>query len=166
MSSREERIHLLKKEFIEVNSYNRPIYCPECEGVMVFKGVGEYECEKCGLLAYDDYGKVRNYIEEHAGANAAEASKATGVSQKAIRDMLKEARLEIAPNSAFFLRCEICGAAIRSGRFCSKCETAHHRDLEEMARKSRHNDDMFGYSTERRKGEAGAKRFTRENEEI
>lgn len=163
MSSREERIQMLKKEFVEVNTYNRPVYCPECEGIMIFKGVGEYECEKCGFLAYDDYGKVRNYVEEHMGANAAEASKATGVSQKAIREMLKEARLEIAPNSTFFLRCEVCGAAIRWGRFCPKCETAHHRDLEEMARKSRHHDDMFGYSTERRKGEEGSKRFSRDD---
>lgn len=160
--SREERIEALKKELNAINTYNRPTYCDRCEGVMIFKGVGEYECEKCGYLAYDDYGKVRNYVEKHMGANAAEASKATGVSQKAIRDMLKEARLEIAPNSTFFLRCEICGSAIRWGRFCAKCEVTHHRDLEAMARKSRHHDDTFGYSTERRKGEDGSKRFTRE----
>ena len=93
---REERIEMLKKEISKVNTYNRPTYCEKCGGVMVFKGVGEYECEKCGALEYDDYGKVRNYIEKHMGANAAQASKATGVSQKAIREMLKEARLEIA----------------------------------------------------------------------
>ena len=163
MSSREERIETLKKELNSIATYNRPTYCSECGGVMVFKGVGEYQCETCGFLDYDDYGKVRNYIETHMGANAAEASKATGVSQKAIRDMLKEARLEIAPNSTFFLRCEICGTAVRWGRFCAKCEVAHHRDLEEMARKARHHDDTFGYSTERKKGEDGSKRFTREH---
>lgn len=163
MSGREEKIAMLKKEFVEANTYNRPMYCSKCEGVMVFRGVGEYECEKCGFLDYDDYGKVRNYIEQNMGANAAEASKATGVSQKAIRDMLKEGKLEVAPNSTIFLRCEICGAAIRLGRFCPKCEAEHHKDLEEMARKSRHRDDMFGYSTERRRGEEGSKRFTRED---
>ncbi len=159
---REERIEMLKKEFSEVNTYNRPTYCAKCGGVMVFRGVGEYECENCGYVDYDDYGKARNYVEKHMGANAAEVSKATGVSQKSIRDMLKEARLEIAPNSTFFLRCEICGSPIRWGRFCAKCETTHHRDLEEMARRSRHRDDMYGYSTERKKGEEGSKRFTRE----
>lgn len=91
--SREERIEMLKKELKAVNTYNRPTYCEKCGAVMVFKGVGEYQCEKCGYLDYDDYGKVRNYIEKHMGANVAEASKATGVTQKAIRDMLKEARL-------------------------------------------------------------------------
>ena len=160
--SREERIELFKREFSEEHTYNRPTYCSECGGVMVFQGVGEYQCEKCGYVDYDDYGKARGYIEEHMGANAAEVSKATGVTQKAIRVMLKEARLEIAPDSPFFLRCEICGASIRMGRFCPKCEVAHHRDIEEMARKSRHQDDMYGYSTERRKGEDGSKRYRRD----
>lgn len=161
-SDREEKIQIFKKEFNAVNTYNRPTYCDKCGGVMVFKGVGEYRCEKCGYLDYDDYGKVRNYIEKHMGANAAQASKATGVSQKAIREMLKESRLEITPDSTIFLRCEICGSAIRGGRFCPKCETAYHRDAEEMARRARHQDDMFGYSTEKRKREEGSKRFTRE----
>ena len=53
---REERIEMLKKEISKVNTYNRPTYCEKCGGGMVFKGVGEYECEKCGALEYDDYG--------------------------------------------------------------------------------------------------------------
>ncbi len=157
--SREERIEMLKKEFSEINTYNRPTYCSECGGVMEFKGLGEYHCEKCGFIDYDDYGKARNYVEQHRGANAAEVARATGVSQKAIRDMLKEGKLEIAQNSVIFIKC---GSKISSGRYCPKCEMNYHHDLEEMARKARHHGDTFGYSTERRKGEDGAKRFTRD----
>jgi len=159
--NRDEKIKMLKKEFQEVNTYNMPTYCEECGGVMVFKGVGEYQCEKCGFLAYDDYGKARNYLEQHPGANLAEVSEATGVSQKSIRDMLKESRLEIAPNSNFFLQCEICGKAIRMGRFCPQCETTYHRNLEERARAR--NDKMAGFSAEKRKAEEGSKRFMRED---
>ena len=100
--SREERIEMLRKEFSEINTYNRPTYCSECGGVMVFKGLGEYQCEKCGFLEYDDYGKARNYVEKHMGANAAEVAKATGVPQKSIRDMLKEGKLEIARIPLYF----------------------------------------------------------------
>lgn len=138
-----------------------PTYCEKCGGVMVFKGVGEYQCEKCNNLDYDDYGKVRNYIEKHPGATSAQASAATGVTQKAIRYMLKEERLEIAANSTTFLKCESCGAKIRSGRFCNKCETTYHRDLEAQARADR-NADFTGYGMERQKGEEGAKRFSRD----
>lgn len=160
MADREEKIKMLRKEFKDDSNYNRPTYCQECGGVMVFKGVGEYKCEKCGSVAYDDYGKARNYIEQHNGVTSAQVSEATGVSQKAIREMLKEARLEIAPNSNFFLTCEICGAAIRMGRYCPKCEVAYHRNLEEKARAR--NEKMAGFSMEKPKGEDGSKRFKRE----
>lgn len=160
MSDKEEKIKMLKKEFQDANTYNRPTYCQECGGMMVFKGVGEYQCEKCGLLAYDDYGKARNYLEKHTGATSAQVSEATGVSQRSIREMLKEARLEIAANSNFFLQCEICGASIRMGRFCPKCETAYHRSMEEKARQK--NEKVAGFSAQRPKGEDGLKRFKRE----
>lgn len=164
MSGKEDKIRMLKRELYEANAYNaynRPTYCPECESVMIFKGVGEYQCEKCGYLAYDDYGKTRNYLEKHTGATTAQVSEATGVSQRSIREMLKEARLEIAANSNFFLRCEVCGASIRMGRFCPKCETAYHRSLEEKARAR--NNKMAGFRVERPKAEEGAKRFKRDD---
>ena len=56
---------------------------------------------------------------------------------KSIRDMLKEGKLEIAKDSVIFLKCEICGAKISSGKYCPKCEMNYHHDLEEMARKVR-----------------------------
>ena len=104
--------------------YNRPLLCSKCGGVMVFRGVGEYRCEDCKSVDYDDYGKVRRYLEEHPGANTAEVSSNTGVSQKSIRQMLKESRLEIADSSSVFMKCERCGISIRSGRMCPKCEMA------------------------------------------
>lgn len=161
MDDREQKTENFRRGLLDLGRVNMPTYCEKCGGVMVFKGVGEYKCEDCGYLDYDDYGKARNYIEKHPGATSAEVSMETGVSQKAIRDMLREERLEIAPNSNIFLRCEICGADIRFGRYCQKCETSYHREIEEKARAGR-NINLSGYSSERSKGEEGAKRFTRE----
>ena len=161
MSTREEKTENLKKSLLDINNYNRPMICEECGGIMIFKGVGEYKCEDCGQVGYDDYGKVRNYIEKHAGATSAQVSEATGVTQKAIREMLKEERLEIAPNSNAFLTCEICGNPIRSGKYCRRCEAAYHKEIEEKARASR-NINMSGFGTEISVGGEGAKRFTRD----
>lgn len=161
MGSREERAINFRREVLDISRLNIPTYCEKCGGVMVFKGVGEYKCEECGNLDYDDYGKVRNYVEKHPGATSAQASAATGVTQKSIRGMLKEERLEIAANSTTFLKCESCGTKIRSGRFCKKCEVNYHRSIEEQARANR-NVDFSGHSTEVQKGDAGAKRFTRD----
>lgn len=161
MSSREERAINFRKEVLDISRLNIPTYCEKCGGVMIFKGVGEYECEECGNLEYDDYGKVRNYVEKHPGATSAQASAATGVTQKSIRGMLKEERLEIAANSTTFLKCESCGTKIRSGRFCKKCEVNYHRNIEEQARANR-NVDFSGFGMEKQRGEEGAKRFTRD----
>lgn len=161
MSDKSERAAIFRKEVLDLSRLNIPTYCEKCGGVMVFKGVGEYKCEDCGYVDYDDYGKVRNYIEQNPGATSAAASAATGVSQKSIRGMLKEERLEIASNSSVFLKCEICGEKIRFGRFCRKCETSYHRSMEEQARADR-NVNLSGFGTEKLDGEAGAKRFTRD----
>lgn len=126
---------------------------------MVFKGVGEYQCENCGERAYDDYGKVRTYIEEHKGATAAQIENAIGVSQKTIRLLLREGRLEVTEDSKMFLRCEVCDKSIRSGRFCPECETKMHRSLEAKEREKAHKI-MQGFSMGRR-DEEGQKRFTR-----
>ena len=76
--------------FLLEEQYHIPRVCKKCGGVMIFKGVGEYHCEDCGAVDYDDYGKVRMYIEEHHGATAAQIEDAVGVSQRAIRQMLKD----------------------------------------------------------------------------
>ena len=55
-------------EALGITNYNRPYLCDVCGGLMVFKGCGEYECEDCHTKGLDDYGKVRNYIEQHAGS--------------------------------------------------------------------------------------------------
>lgn len=148
-------------DFMDLDVYNRPTECPKCGGVMVFKGCGEYRCEDCRYVDYDDYGKVRNYVEQHAGVTTAQAADATGVKQKTIRTMLKESRLEIADGSSTFLKCEMCGASIRSGRVCSKCEGAYNKIVEEKLRR-RHEKTMEGFGMGRTDGEEGAKRFKRD----
>ena len=147
------------EKLLKPDTYNIPRDCEKCGGVMVFKGLGEYQCEDCGELAYDDYGKVRNYIEAHKGATAAQIEDAIGVSQRSIRRLLKEGRLEVAEGSRAFLQCELCGKSIRSGRYCSDCEVKMHRRLEEKQRAS-HNKDVHGVSMGA-KGDEGHRRFMR-----
>ncbi len=151
----------MRKKLLQTE-LERPTLCKACSGVLVYKGIGEYKCEECGALEYDDYGKVRNYLEKHRGANVAEISGATDVSHKAIREMIKERRFEIVDNRGGYLRCEICGEGITSGRLCSKCEESYHRDVEAKAREDRKKGmTMTGYG-EASTGERGSKRFTRE----
>lgn len=148
----------MKKLVLE--DFHRPTFCSKCKGVLVYKGLGEYQCEDCGASDYDDYGKVRNYLDRHRGANVAEISEATGVTHKSIRDMIKDNRFEVINNAGGYIRCEMCGANISSGRLCGKCEMQYHRQMEAEAR-ARRKAAISGGSTGFH-GESGSKRFTRE----
>lgn len=144
--------------------YHMPRVCTECGGVMIFKGVGEYHCEDCDRMAYDDYGKVRMYLERNPGANAMELEQGTGVSQKTIRQMLRESRIQVSEGSKTFLHCEICGTNIRSGRMCPKCEENYHRRAESEQRAMLQKDrNLQGFSASR-VGEEGQRRFIRRDE--
>ena len=136
---------------------HRPYTCEKCRGRMNYVGVGEYVCESCGHKMYDDYGKVRNYLEMHRGANQTEVSMATGVTRTVIRHLLREDRLEVAPNSAVFLTCEACGTAIRSGRLCESCARIMAR---EKGTSERHSSNVQGFGKAKMEN-AGAKRFDR-----
>ena len=150
----------MRRAIFSMGELHRPSYCEKCGGVLVYKGLGEYECEECGHQEYDDYGKVRNYLDEHKGANVAEISDATGVTHKSIRDMIKDNRFEIINNAGGYIRCVKCGANISSGRLCSKCEQLYHRQLEEEARRMRKSGIQGG--SEGFREETGERRFIRE----
>ncbi len=137
-------------------TYGRPTQCTVCGGSLIYKGIGEYQCSECYSLEYDDYGKVRLYIELHNGATSAEIAEATGVTQQKIRQMLKEERLEVTPDSVAFLHCEMCGIDIRSGRYCAACETKIRKDAATESRNSKIQG--FGHA---QRGEDGERRFMR-----
>jgi uncharacterized protein YjhX (UPF0386 family) len=143
-----------------IDYYHVPKTCEKCEGVLVFVGVGEYHCEKCGNVQYDDYGKVRMYIEQHPGITASEVETATGVAQRTIRRMLKENRIEVTADSKVTMFCEYCGTPIRSGRLCKNCEIKFHRKLEDDQRKKVVHD-FQGFGMNRSAGEEGQRRFIR-----
>ena len=131
--------------------------------MMTFTGVGSYKCEKCRYVDYDDYGKVRNYVEEHRGASVAQVSDATGVDQKFINELLREERLEIASESKVFLKCEGCGREIRFGRYCSECaklEAAARARKEKAKKKEEEGTKITGVGMVQETA-SGAKRFER-----
>jgi len=111
----------------------------------------------CGNCELDDYGKVRTYIEKNHGATQSQVSEATGVSVNKIRQMLRDEKIEVAPNSRAFLHCESCGAQIRSGRYCEACEQKMKK--EELLHK--HTSNVQGYGKGKNGSATGERRFIR-----
>ncbi len=144
------------------NQYNPPERCEECGGEMQYKGIGEYVCFNCNHKMYDDYGVVRNYLEEHPGSTISMVSAATGVSEKNIKYMLREEKLQIREDSRSFIACESCGKPIVSGRYCDSCAklafAAERRKREKEAMEEK-KKEIHGVSAEVPTGESGKKRF-------
>ena len=38
----------MRRAIFSMGELHRPSYCEKCGGVLVYKGLGEYECEECG----------------------------------------------------------------------------------------------------------------------
>lgn len=98
-----------------------PERCDQCGGILEYRGIGCYRCMSCGNEMLDDYGKIKKYFETHGPTSVLQISKETGLSRDKLKILLKRGTAEIPINSAFSLNCEMCGAAIRYGRYCTKC---------------------------------------------
>jgi len=110
-----------KKVLENVFLANRPISCKKCNGKLFYIGSGKYKCDPCDTEYYDDFGKVKEYLEEHGPAPALKIAEQTGVKMDLIDLFLRKGRLEIIENSPFYISCEKCGCAIRYGRYCPHC---------------------------------------------
>lgn len=144
------------------NQYNPPLKCEKCGRELEYRGVGEYHCQFCYHIMYDDYGVVRNYVEENPGSTIAMVSSATGVPERTIKYMIREEKLQIRGDSRTFIECEGCGKPILSGRYCESCSglavAAERRKKEKEALEAKKRE-VRGVSMDIPKGDTGKKRF-------
>ena len=70
----------------------KPSCCDICGGTLEYKGLGEYYCSNCDHKLYDDYGKVRNFVDDNPTAMIKEIAAATGVSKNRIREFVDQDR--------------------------------------------------------------------------
>lgn len=126
--------------FVGDDIYHRPVYCDNCDEVLIFYSPGRYKCEKCNNIQYDDYGKVREYLYDHRGATAEQVSEAVGVNPRAIRQMLKEEKIEEINSGRgrlSTLSCIKCMKPISSGKMCLNCMQTFNKKLEEEAKREK-----------------------------
>ena len=110
-----------RDNILEQMEKNIPTECPQCLERLYFKGAGRYKCPRCRKVYYDDFGKVKNYLEENGGAPAVEIANNTGVSLEVIDTLLKDGSLELPKEFRDAARCERCGALFPVGRYCKEC---------------------------------------------
>jgi len=134
---------------------NHPVKCSKCGSPVYYKGSGKYICSSCENIEYDEFGKVKKYLDEHGISTMGIISEETGVPIKHLNLMLREGRVEIPDGSKFYIKCEVCGCSIRYGRFCPDCVRRTATDLRqafyvaEMGEKPKQSGIMRFYNNEK-----------------
>ena len=99
---------------------NKIVKCEICGHKMMFQGGGKYQC-KNGNTMYDDFGKVKSFLEENGPTPAIVIEQATGVKRDIIENYLKIGRVEIPEGSKYYIHCERCGCSLKYGTICPVC---------------------------------------------
>lgn len=108
---------------------SKPSKCDHCGGKMIYRGTGEYECPKCKNIMYDDYGKVRHYIDENGASSMLILERETGVSKDVLEYLMADGVLVEPAEASYTKACSRCGYPIESGRYCKACMTEMAKEL-------------------------------------
>ena len=83
-------------ELCAESDIHKPKECSACESRDVeYLGLGQYRCKECLTVMYDDYGKVRQYLEKHPGSTEIEVHEETGVTREVIRMFVHQERISV-----------------------------------------------------------------------
>ncbi|MGN0327476.1 MAG: flagellar protein [Lachnospira sp.] len=107
--------------------------CRSCGRLYNYIG-GSYRnlCPDCIRKIEDKFQDVKDYIEEHRAATISMISQDCDVSTKQIEQWIREERLVFSEDSPIGIGCEICGATIKSGRYCEQCKSNMVNNLGSM----------------------------------
>lgn len=112
-----------KKKKTNALRINRiPVECEYCGGEVSEESIGVYRCMSCGRENYDDFHKIRNYLDRVGPRPAMVIARSTGVPVRTIEYFFREEYLEIPKNVNIRVACEKCGAPIRTGVLCENCK--------------------------------------------
>lgn len=97
-------------------------YCKRCGKLFNYTGLSPI-CDSCRKKEEEAFEKVKKYLDENPHSDIKKISEDTEVSTHQINQWIREERLELSKDSNITLKCERCGAPIRTGRFCNECKT-------------------------------------------
>lgn len=95
--------------------------CPHCQ--MPFSQQRNEEiCPNCAREGETQFQLIKEYLYAHPGASATELVQQVGVTMRQIQHYLREDRLSVVGEGFTGLTCDLCGKAIKTGRYCELCE--------------------------------------------
>ncbi|SDB38214.1 flagellar operon protein TIGR03826 [Pseudobutyrivibrio sp. YE44] len=95
--------------------------CRNCGRLFNYLG-GMNICPACRDEVEKKFQDVKEYIRENPRSNIQEIAEANDVSTSQIKQWIREERLQFADDSPMGIECEICGATIKTGKYCDACK--------------------------------------------
>ncbi len=96
--------------------------CKQCGRLFNYLG-GVPLCPACKDALEDKFMQTKEFVRDNPGATIQMVSEENDVSIPQIRQWIREERLEFSKDSPVGIECEMCGANIRTGRFCEACKS-------------------------------------------
>ncbi|ROR21955.1 flagellar operon protein (TIGR03826 family) [Mobilisporobacter senegalensis] len=108
--------------------------CKDCGKIFNYVS-GPPLCPSCLKELDKKFEKVKEYIYDHPGAGVQEVSDANDVTTAQIKIWIRQERLTFADDSPIGIDCEICGAIIKTGRYCNMCKSKMVNNLGDVYKK-------------------------------
>ena len=109
--------------------------CRKCGRVFNYI-IGQTLCLSCRDALEGKFKEVKEYVQTNRGCTVNDVAEACEVDPNQIRQWIREERLEFTEDSMIGLACEICGASIRTGRYCDKCKAQTLNGLNNVVRQA------------------------------
>ena len=95
--------------------------CRTCGRLFNYLG-GPNICPSCREEMETKFQNVKEYIRNNPRASMQEISDENEVSTNQLRQWIREERLQFTDDSPIGIDCEICGATIKTGKYCDACK--------------------------------------------
>ena len=96
--------------------------CKSCGRLYNYIGGAYRLCPDCMKKLEEKFQEVKQYIEDNPRADMRDISEQCDVSTRQIEQWIREERLSFSEDSPIGIACEVCGATIRTGRYCERCK--------------------------------------------
>lgn len=111
----------LERELEKLVQLKQMERCEKCQHPLHYIGSGRYRCSFCGAETLDDFGKIKQFLDQNGPTPSGIIAQQTGLSMDKIDAYLRKGMVEIQDGGKYYLSCEKCGCAIRYGRYCPEC---------------------------------------------
>ena len=109
--------------------------CRKCGRVFNYI-IGQTLCLSCRDELENKFKEVKEYVQKNRGCSINDVAEICEVEVSQIKQWIREERLEFTEDSMIGLACEICGASIRTGRYCEKCKAQTLSGLNNVVRQA------------------------------